>query len=82
MDEPGGSRDHAPNMTGPYEYDPASMKQSSSTTKSSGQDYGVGGGKQSDESRQPVYKQAAVTGFWGAVVGIIVFIIMYMLASK
>lgn len=81
MDEPGGSRDHAPNMTSPHEYDPASIMQSRSTSKSSGQDYSVGGSKQSDESRQPVYKQAAVTGFWGAVVGIIVFIIMYMLAS-
>lgn len=36
----------------------------------------------SKEHKQPVYKQAAITGFWGAVVGITVFIIMYMLASR
>lgn len=81
MDEPGGSKDHAANMVGPYEFDPVSQRQPNAVPGGSSKDYSVVGSKRSDESRQPVYKQAAITGFWGAVVGIIVFIIMYMLAS-
>lgn len=36
----------------------------------------------SNEAKHLVYKQAAVTGFWGAVAGIVAFLIMYMLASR
>lgn len=81
MDEPGGGKAYSTSADSVYGTTGQHYGPSKSTT-------GVDARTSTDSTIhhrdglvQPVYKQAAITGFWGAVAGIIAFIIMYMLAS-
>ena len=80
MDEPGGGKNYASINTSQVDLVQnsnldATVKQTSNT-----QDL-KNSSKYKEELHQSVYKQAAITGFWGAVAGVVVFIILYMLAS-
>ena len=78
MDEPGGSAGMKYGEVSP-EFDHVAQitQRSSISSDSTSKPVHVLPSKTSSDA---TYKQAAATGFWGAVVGIIVFIIIYMLS--
>lgn len=78
-DEPGGGGMNHAQIPQQYDFYPGDRSNLTQTSNAGM----IPDNKKSQERdllKQPVYKQAAITGFWGAVAGIVAFIIMYMLA--